>query len=183
MTLDSENQKNLEDGAVSETVNSELSQIAFLRGLTKIAREENLTEIEVEQNGVRVTLRASSADEYSFPAAPQGFYPIAGTPQLAPANVSVAPAPSTPAAAAAPAENLIEIVSPMVGVFYRAPSPADANFIEIGDKVEIGQTVALVEAMKVFNEIVAEVSGVVVEIKPAGADLVETGQTIITLRP
>ena len=70
----------------------------------------------------------------------------------------------------------------MVGVFYRAPSPADPNFIEIGDKVEVGQTVALVEAMKVFNEIVAEVSGVVVEIKPAGADLVETGQTIITLR-
>ena len=180
--MDSENQKNSEDAAVSEPRNFELSQIDFLRGLADIAREENLTELEVEQNGIRVTLRASNSDEYSFPAAPQGFYPVAGTPQLAPAFAPASPAPSTPAAAAAPEENLLEIVSPMVGVFYRAPSPADPNFIEIGDKVEVGQTVALVEAMKVFNEIVAEVSGVVVEIKPAGADLVETGQTIITLR-
>jgi len=179
--LDSENQKNSEDAPVSESVNSELSQIAFLRGLADIAREENLTELEVEQNGVRVTLRASSADEYSFPAAPQAFYPVAGTAPLASASVAIPAAPSTPAAKA-PEENLLEIVSPMVGVFYRTPSPADPNFIEIGDKVEVGQTVALVEAMKVFNEIVAEVSGVVVEIKAASADLVETGQTIITLR-
>lgn len=71
----------------------------------------------------------------------------------------------------------------MVGVFYRAPSPSDPNFIEVGDKVEIGQTVALVEAMKVFNEITSEVAGTVVEIKAASADLVETGQTLITIRP
>lgn len=179
--MDNEKQKNSDAALVSETANTELSQIEFLRGLAEIAREENLAELEVEQGGVRVTLRASSADEYSVSSAQQAFYPVAAMPQLAPAVAPVSSTPSTPAAVPKE-ENLIEIVSPMVGVFYRAPSPADPNFIEIGDKIEVGQTVALVEAMKVFNEIVAEVSGIVVEIKAASADLVETGQTIITLR-
>jgi biotin carboxyl carrier protein len=71
----------------------------------------------------------------------------------------------------------------MIGVFYRAPSPSDPNFVEVGDVVEIGQTVALVEAMKVFNEITAEVAGTVIEIKAQTAELVETGQVLMTIRP
>lgn len=154
-----------------------------MRGLAEIARAEDLAELEVEQNGIRITLRAAEASDYAFPIADDAaISQLRMTGQIEPIIEAQSPARSTPLAAATPAENLIEIVSPMVGVFYRAPSPADPNFIEIGDKVEIGQTVALVEAMKVFNEIVAEVSGIVVEIKAASADLVETGQTIITLR-
>ena len=141
-------------------------------------REENLAELEVEQNGVRFTLRSVGADDYGLPAAPQAFYPAVAPQAVAPGMAQPAVAPI----AAAKEENLIEVVSPMVGVFYRAPSPADPNFIEIGDRVEAGQTVALVEAMKVFNEIVAETAGTVVEIKPQSSDLVETGQVIITLR-
>lgn len=144
-------------------------------------REENLAELEVEQNGVRFTLRAVGADDYGLPVAPQVFYPAVAPQAVAPGMAQPAVAPIVPIAAAKE-ENLIEVVSPMVGVFYRAPSPADPNFIEIGDRVEAGQTVALVEAMKVFNEIVAETAGTVVEIKPQSSDLVETGQVIITLR-
>ena len=176
--MDSENQKNSEAMPQANSEKPELSQIAFLRGLADIAREENLAELEVEQDGIRVTLRGVGADDFVAPAAVPTPFPITTGAVETPAT----PIPLSTPAAAARDENLIEIVSPMVGVFYRAPSPADSNFIEIGDKVEIGQTVALVEAMKVFNEIVAEVSGVVAEIKAASADLVETGQTIITLR-
>lgn len=158
--------------------------VEYVRGLTEIAREEELAELEVEREGVRISLRAPEI--YPSASTPLGN----GAPQFAPAALSAsanlnAAIAATTSAASTPAardENLIEIVSPMVGVFYRAPSPSDPNFVEVGDKVEVGQTVALVEAMKVFNEITSEVSGVVVEIKAAGSDLVETGQVLLTLR-
>ena len=177
--MDSENQKNSDD----RQAQSDLSQIEYLRGLTAIAREENLAELEVEQNGIRITLRRVEPDYYGAPdsyAIAQVAAPAVAEPAIAPGSSKGSTTSEAPQAA--PRENLIEIVSPMVGVFYRAPSPADPNFIEIGDKIEVGQTVALVEAMKVFNEILAEASGIVAEIKAASADLVETGQVIITLR-
>jgi acetyl-CoA carboxylase biotin carboxyl carrier protein len=92
-------------------------------------------------------------------------------------------APHAGSTPGAPDDSLLTIVSPMIGVFYRAPSPSDPNFVEVGDVVEIGQTVALVEAMKVFNEITAEVAGTVIEIKAQTAELVETGQVLMTIRP
>ena len=70
----------------------------------------------------------------------------------------------------------------MVGVFYRAPSPADPNFIAVGDRVERGQVIGLVEAMKSFNEIVAESGGIVSSIPAETGQLVETGQTLVLLK-
>lgn len=175
--MDSKEHKN---PAIEDTA-APVSQADYLRGLAEIVKEEKLSELEVETAGVRVTLKA-----------PEPVVPL--TTMLPPAPVGGVASPfeyvqpeavgvSTPAAATQPEENLAEIVSPMVGVFYRAPSPNDPNFVEVGDKVEVGQTVALVEAMKVFNEITAEVAGTIVEIKPQSSDLVETGQVLITLRP
>lgn len=155
----------------------------FLRELSQIVRAENLSEVEVESEGVRVTLKAPEIF-----AAPVAVAPPTAMPGVLPAPVAVAsPVPAAPQAGSTPSmatdESLLQIVSPMVGVFYRAPSPSDPNFIEIGDVIEIGQTVALVEAMKVFNEITAEIAGTVVEIKAQAAELVETGQVLITIRP
>lgn len=176
--MDSENQKNSE----VDLSPAGLSQIEYLRGLAEIVRDEKLSELEVETGGLRITLKAPELPTAvtTFEAAP-GVLPAASA---YPATAAAAPA-STPGAGAAPVQDdsLIEIVSPMIGVFYRAPSPADPNFVEIGDKIEVGQTVALVEAMKVFNEITSEVAGTVVEIKAQSADLVETGQVLITIRP
>lgn len=166
--------KDLKNPAIEDNSPS-VSQTEYLRGLAEIVSEEDLCELEVETAGVRVTLKA-----------PELFTAVAQLAPAAPATGIVPGIPegtlgTTPPVVAE--ENLIEIVSPMVGVFYRAPSPSDPNFVEIGDKIEVGQTVALVEAMKVFNEITAEAAGTVVEIKPQGSDLVETGQVLITLRP
>jgi acetyl-CoA carboxylase biotin carboxyl carrier protein len=167
--LDTENQTN------------PTSPLEYWRGLAQIAREEELAELEVERNGVRVTLRAESAVLASSTPllAPDALAIVAGAPAVAAPTL----APGTTAPKTANDENLAPIISPMVGMFYRAPSPSDPNFVEVGDRVEVGQTVALVEAMKVFNEITSEVAGVVAEIKAQNGDLVETGQTLLTIRP
>jgi acetyl-CoA carboxylase biotin carboxyl carrier protein len=149
-------------------------QSEYWRGLAQIVRDEDLAELEVERDGIRITLRG----------AVQAV--AAGVVVPSPSVISSAARPfatSSPLPQAASEEDLAPIVSPMVGMFYCAPSPSDPNFVEIGDKVEVGQTVALVEAMKVFNEITAEVAGTVVEIKAHSGDLVETGQILMTIRP
>ncbi len=173
--MDSKEHKNpaIEDNAAP------VSQADYLRGLAEIVKEEKLSELELETAGVRVTLKAPELVTTIAAPLPTA-YAAGGAVQYAEV---AAEAVATPAAAAAPEENLLEIVSPMVGVFYRAPSPNDPNFVEIGDRIEVGHTVALVEAMKVFNEITSEVAGTVIEIKPQTSELVETGQVLVTIRP
>ena len=176
---------NSEESKTAEEISAgQASQLEYWRGLAQIAREEELDEIEVERGGVRVTLRARAEAPAvaAYPVMAPGVAVAAPGVLPAEAGQPAAAAPSQPAAPAKD-DNLIEIVSPMIGVFYRAPSPSDPNFVEIGQRVEAGQTVALVEAMKVFNEITAESAGTVVEIKANSSDLVETGQVLVTLRP
>lgn len=182
MSQDSQPNKATENTAPATS--GDRSSIEYWRGLAEIAREEELDELEIEQDGVRVSLRSKSTVAQETAAIYPAAYP-APMPQVMPVGMppAIAASAGAPAKAEAPRdENLVEIVSPMVGMFYRAPSPSDPNFIEVGDHVDVGKTVALVEAMKVFNEITAEVSGTVVEIKANSSDLVETGQVLITLR-
>jgi acetyl-CoA carboxylase biotin carboxyl carrier protein len=150
--------------------------LALLRDLAQLVARENLSELEVEDGDVRLTLRAPSA---LAPAAAHA--PIALTPGALP-PVALAEAPVGDDSAPA-AEPLIAIEAPMVGVFYLSPSPNDPPFVEVGDRVEAGQTVGIIEAMKVFNEIISEVEGQVVEITAANAELVETGGTLLLIRP
>ena len=149
------------------------AQVAYLRELAGIVRDENLSELEIESDGVRLLLKAPSPS--AAPHAPTGLSaPVAAA--AGPLQASGRPIPHKKD------ESLVPVVSPMVGVFYRAPSPADPNFVEIGDRVERGQTIGLVEAMKVFNEIIAEAAGVVAEIVAATGDLVDTGGPLIRLK-
>lgn len=153
-----------------------------LRELALLARDEKLSEVEIEIGAKRVSLRAHPDREtplfapQNYAAAPQGY-----APQIAATPGEVAPASSDAATPPAPNVNLVEVVSPMVGVFYRAPSPSDPQFVAVGDNVEIGQTLGLVETMKVFNEITSEVAGVVTEIRAETAQLVETGDVLMTI--
>lgn len=80
-------------------------------------------------------------------------------------------------------DNLVEITSPMVGTFYRAPAPAESPFVEVGDNIANGQVVCIIEAMKLMNEIEAEVSGKVVEIAVENGEPVEYGQTLLWIAP
>ncbi|HEX9995571.1 MAG TPA: acetyl-CoA carboxylase biotin carboxyl carrier protein [Abditibacterium sp.] len=150
-------------------------QVEYLRELAQIVADEGLSTLEIESDGVKWTLKTAAPLVYAAPVAVEGV----AAPFYAPAPV--ASAASQPKSSKSE-ESFTPVVSPMVGVFYRAPSPADPNFIEIGDRVERGQTIGLVEAMKVFNEIVAENAGVVAKIAVETGQLVETGQPLVLLK-
>ncbi len=142
-------------------------RVAYLRGLADIVREEGLSLLELEGDDWKITLKGATPQ---FVAAPTngGAVPFVG---------------AAPSGVASPfEENLVAVVSPMVGVFYRSPSPSDPPFVEVGDRVEAGQTIGLVEAMKVFNEITAETGGVVAQINAESGQLVETGAPLLSLR-
>ncbi|RYX82375.1 acetyl-CoA carboxylase biotin carboxyl carrier protein [bacterium] len=149
-------------------------RVEYLRGLAQIVSDEGLTLLELEGQGWKVTLRGANPQLVAAPEA------LIAAPSFAYSTTS---APVASAAAAPKAEeNLVPVESPMVGVFYRSPSPADPPFVEVGDRVEVGQTIGLVEAMKVFNEITAESGGIVAKINVESGQLVETGAPLIMLR-
>ena len=137
-----------------------------IRELVRIVQESGVGEIEIEDEGMRVSVR--KADEPGL--------------NLVPADVSVAafPADAVPEAAET---GTIRVESPMVGVFYRASQPGAPPFIEVGDVVTSGQTLCVLEAMKLFNELKAEVDGRVRSIHADNGQAVEFGTLLFELEP
>jgi len=138
-----------------------------IRELVKIVQESGVGEIEIEDEGMRVSVRR--ADEPAVGVASPSARTETGA-------VDVAVATSAP-------DGVVRIESPMVGVFYRAPSPGAPSFVEIGDTVVPGQTLCLLEAMKLFNELKAEVAGTVSAIHVENAEPVEFGQLLFEIEP
>ena len=142
-----------------------------LRKLLELFRDSDLEEIEVQHSfwhGTRIRLTRSRAPSPVAPAAPM---PIAPT------------APAAPAPAEKTDDGLHEVLSPMVGTFYRAASPEADPFVSEGDGIESGQTVCIIEAMKIMNEIPADVQGEVVEILVGDGQPVEYNQALFKIRP
>lgn len=125
--------------------------------------------------------RGSTVDPIVVTAAPA---PVAVAPVAAPTPVVTAP-PAAPAPVAGPpgGEKLLEITAPMVGTFYRAPAPEEPPFVNVGDRIQVGQTVCILEAMKLMNELESEVTGEVVEILVQNGEPVEFNQPLFRLRP
>ena len=151
--------------------------IKQIRELAQIAAENGLSAIEIAEGENRVRIeRAVSA--------PAAIPTVVSMPMAAPAAPAPAPAPA-PAAEAEETNvdfnRTREIKSPMVGVFYAAPSPDAKPFVEVGSKVKKGDIVCIVEAMKLMNEITAEFDGEVVDICVHNGDVVEYGQTLFKL--
>lgn len=147
-----------------------------IKEIIALMNENDLAEIEIERDGLKVKLK-KSALEHSLMMPPAAL----------PYKLEKIPAPTItqePAASgAAPKKGGIEIKSPMVGTFYRAPSPETPPFVEVGQNVEIGQVVCIVEAMKLMNEIKSEVRGKVKEVVVENAEPVEFGQTLFVVEP
>ena len=139
--------------------------------LVGLLRESGVGEIRVRQGDVEISVKARVAAE-----APQGV-PRAEA-QPAHENLTDAEAPSS-----AEMDGLHAVRSPLVGTFYRAPAPGEESYVEVGDTVRAGQTLCIVEAMKLMNEIPADVSGEVVEVLVENAEGVEYDQPIFYLRP
>lgn len=152
--------------------------IKDIKALIKLISDTDISEFEMETDEDRVFIKRGSEQEVVHVAAP--------APAQAPAAASVsapAPAQSTPEAAAAPAEATLgdrqeRVTSPIVGTFYAAPSPESDAYVKVGDVVEAGQTLCIVEAMKLMNEIEAEYKCKIVEIVKANAEPVEFGDVL-----
>lgn len=150
--------------------------------LIKIINKSNIGEISIEDKDGKVTIKQKEEPAVTVTAAPSHqVYTTAPAPVAAPAPAA-APAAAAPAAAPK-ADNLITIKSPMIGTFYRRPSPDKPIFAEIGTEVAPGKVVCIIEAMKLFNEIESEVSGTIVKILVDDASPVEYDQPLFLVEP
>jgi len=145
--------------------------LATIRQLLELMTEHDLVEIEIEQEDLAVRLRKAGAVQPAVAMAPVAAVPVAGPP-------AVAQAP-----AAAKDEGLVFIKSPIVGTFYAAASPDAEPYVKVGDHVTEDAIVCMVEAMKVFNEIRADVSGTIEKILMKNAEPVEFGHAMFAVRP
>lgn len=154
-----------------------------IHDLIKIINKSNIGEISIEDKDGKVTIKQKEEPVVTVAAAPQQVYNVA--PAAAPAQVAAAaPQPAAAPAPAAPkADNLVTIKSPMIGTFYRKPSPDKPNFAEIGTEITPGKTICIIEAMKLFNEIEAEISGTIVKILVEDNSPVEYDQPLFLVEP
>jgi acetyl-CoA carboxylase biotin carboxyl carrier protein len=144
-----------------------------IRRLAELLREYGLSEVEVEREGVRIRLRREAAPLATAPAGP-----LSAGPAPVPAGAAVAAA-----ARGADEAHLLTIEAPMVGTFYRAPSPDAQPFVREGDRVKKGQAVCIIEAMKLMNEIESKVAGRVAKVLVENSQPVEYGQPLFLLEP
>lgn len=169
-----------------------------IQDLIKFVSKAGVTEVEIEKKEFKITIKADPVSKrrgkaaapettvvqqvpVAIPQMPTGI-PMPQAPVAAPA----APAPAPAAAVAAPKEensNTVEIKSPMIGTFYRKPSPDKPSFVEVGDTIQKGDVVCVIEAMKLFNEIEAEVSGKVVKVLVDDTTPVEYDQPLFLVEP
>jgi len=154
----------------------ELEQI---KAIIEMMKDNDLSEFSMEQDGLKIRIKRG----------PEGFQQTVTLPPAAP-PVPLAAAGAAPAAASAPASaapapaatDIKHIVSPMVGTFYRAPAPDAPPYVEVRQEVDPETVVCIIEAMKVMNEIKAEVKGVITEILAENAKPVEFGQKLFAVR-
>lgn len=147
-------------------------ELKDLKSLIKLVTDTDITEFNMENQDEKIHIKRGAEKEYVQVSAPVSVPAPAQAPAAAPV------APSSDAAAPAIDERYDAVPSPMVGTVYRKPSPDDAPFVEVGDIVEAGQTLCLVEAMKLFNEIEAEFKCKIIEIVKNDAAPVEFGETL-----
>lgn len=146
-----------------------------IKAIIDLMKKNSISEFELERQEFKIRLKRGNAvygDEPQIQAyAPAPLVPI-------PAGTAV-----PPAALAASSSSDLEIKSPMIGTFYRAPSPEAVNYVEVGTEVHPDSVVCIIEAMKVMNEIKAEVKGVITQIVVENAKPVEFGQALFKIRP
>lgn len=161
-------------------------KLSEIKELIKLVDQSSLQELEIENEGARLSIRKPNKSEPVYVSAPvQHTYAPIAQPNYA--NPAAAAALEAPVLANGQAKqedsSLHKIVSPMVGTFYQSASPGSAPFVSVGSKVSDKTVVCIVEAMKLMNEIEAEVKGEIVEILVENGQLVEYGQPLFLVRP
>ena len=163
-----------------------LDIIAQIVQILKDAPEVGAIEIRRGLFGAWSSVRVSKAGHggNAGGAGGSGFgHVIVSHPGAAPAAAAASPTPSPSPQALAPSPQFLEIKSPMVGTFYQSPEPAAQPYVKVGSRVNVGQVVCIIEAMKIMNEIESEHSGIVREILVQDAQPVEYGQVLFKIDP
>ncbi|MDA0874206.1 MAG: acetyl-CoA carboxylase biotin carboxyl carrier protein [Bacteroidetes bacterium] len=148
--------------------------LKHLREVLELVASCDVSEVEIEEEDLRLVIR-----KHAPAAAPQITYAAAPAP-------AVAPAPAAPVPAAAPAEakpSGTQVRAPIVGTYYSAPNPDSPSFVKVGQKVSVGDTLCIIEAMKLMNEIECEVSGTVTAILVENGTPVEYDQPLFVIDP
>lgn len=161
--------------ADEEQSSNESFNLDKLKELIELMEKHDLTDVHLRHGAEQWRLRRGPQVVAAAPAA-------YAAPAAAPTPVASAAAPAA-AASTAPASNLLEINSPIVGTFYSSPTPEDPAFVSVGSKVTPDTVVCIVEAMKVMNQITADVSGTIEEILVGNGDPVESGQVLVRVKP
>jgi len=159
--------------------------LKYFEKIVKIFDDSSASEFSIEEEGLKIYISAK-LDEAEYPQQVPAYAYAPPMPQQAPAVQPVQQA-AAPAAEATPADEAldgtVEITTPMVGTFYAAPSPEAGPYVKVGSHVSVGDTVCIVEAMKLMNEIESEVSGTIVKIVGENAKPVEFGQLLFIVKP
>jgi acetyl-CoA carboxylase biotin carboxyl carrier protein len=158
-----------------------------LKELIEFLIEKDIAEFELERGDVKVRVKRAGQHGplhahteprfFAVPAAP------AAAPELAVPVVTPTAAPATPSTPPPAEEGLHTVKSPIVGTFYEAPSPGAPPFVKVGDAVEVGQVLCIVEAMKLLNEIESDVAGEIVKKLASNGQPIEYGQELFVIRP
>ena len=153
-----------------------------LERLLQVLEERQITEFELEEAGTKLRIRKGSASSENHAQAPA---PAPAPPPAQRASDAPIPSPARAPAARPVAEEagLVTVKSPIVGTFYRSPDPGAPPFVNVGDAISVGQKLCIIEAMKLMNEIEAEVAGEVVRIHPENGQPVQYGEALFSIRP
>lgn len=157
--------------------------IKEIQNLIKFVAKSGASEVKLEMDDVKITIRTGSDQEITYVQQAQPMQAAAAPQTVAPA----APTTAAPVAAAPPAtsenDKYITVKSPIIGTFYRKPSPDKPTFVEVGDSIKEGDTLCIIEAMKLFNEIESEVSGTIVKVLIDDSSPVEFDQPLFLVDP
>jgi len=150
----------------------------IIKKLIQMVKEEDISGLSIEEKGVKYEVRREKGHIASSHVAA----PIHHAPVSAPAASHAAAKTATPALNDDEGDDVVAITSPMVGTFYRSPSPESPAFVNVGDSVDNNKIVCIVEAMKLFNEIEAEVKGTIIKVLAENGKPVEYGQKLFLVK-
>jgi len=161
-------------------------ELKEIQQLIKFVSNSGVDEVELEKQDFKLKIRKNEQQTEVVSVQQIPHQQIQAAPVAAPAPAPATPAAEAPEAPAAEPQaeaNTVEVKSPMIGTFYRSPSPDKPSFVNVGDEIKVGQVICIVEAMKLFNEIESEVSGKVVKVLLDDATPVEYDQPLFLVEP
>lgn len=154
-----------------------------IQDLIKFVAKQKVTEVEIEKKDFKITIKSQKEEVHVAHVAPA---PVAAPAAIQAPAAAPAPAPAAPAEPAPAKEdtsNYITVKSPMIGTFYRSANPESDPFVNVGDSIKPGDVLCIVEAMKLFNEIEAEISGKIVKVLVDDASPIEFDQPLFLVEP